>query len=133
MYKRQGFNKIIPVADNLLGIPYKWGGKTSLGFDCSGLVQSVLKVCGFKVPRDSNQQLDYFSNTIDILSSEPGDIHFFGIKDKVTHVGFSTGGTGLLHSQGYVKRESLDPKHDDFNAELLDMYLSSHSIKRKFQ
>ena len=128
-----GFNKIIPVADNLLGIPYKWGGKTSLGFDCSGLVQSVLKVCGFKVPRDSNQQLDYFSNTIDILSSEPGDIHFFGIKDKVTHVGFSTGGTGLLHSQGYVKRESLDPKHEDFNAGLLDMYLSSHSIKRKFQ
>ena len=72
------------------------------------------------------QQLDYFSNTIDILSSEPGAIHFFGIKDKVTHVGFSTGGTGLLHSQGYDKRESLDPKNDDFNAELLDMYLSSH-------
>ena len=51
----------------------------------------------------------------------------------VTHLGFSSGGIGFLHSQGYVKRESLDPKHDDFNAELLDMYLSSHSIKRKFQ
>ena len=38
-------DKIIPTAENLLGVPYKWGGKTSLGFDCSGLVQSVLKVC----------------------------------------------------------------------------------------
>ena len=90
--------------------------------------------CGLKVPRDSHQQWDYFSysDTIDLLSSEPGDIHF-GIKKKITHVGLSTGGAGLLHSQGSVKRESLDPKHDDFNAKLLDIYLSTYSIKSKFQ
>ena len=129
-------DKIIPTAENLLGVPYKWGGKTSLGFDCSGLVQSVLKVCGLNVPRDSHQQWEYFfsfSDTIDLLSSEPGDIHFFGLKKKITHVGLSTGGTGILHSQGSVKRESLDPKHDDFNAKLLDIYLSTYSIKCKFQ
>ena len=73
------------------------------------------------------------SDTIDLLSSEPGDIHFFGLKKKITHVGLSTGGTGILHSQGSVKRESLDPKHDDFNAKLLDIYLSTYSIKCKFQ
>ena len=53
----------LTVLENLMGIPYKWGGKTSLGFDCSGLVQSVLEVYGFKVPRDSKDQwtfLKYF-------------------------------------------------------------------------
>jgi len=56
-----------------------------------------------------------------------------GIKNKITHVGLSTGGTGILHSQGSVKRESLDPKHDDFNEKLLDIYLLTYSIKCKFQ
>ena len=129
-----GSEKIISVAENLLETPYKWGGKTSLGFDCSGLVQSVLKVCGIEVPRDSSQQWNYFhNNKIDIEASEPGDLHFFGIKNDITHVGFSTGGKGLLHAQGYVKVESLDPNNGDFNQGLLDIYLSSHSIKRKFQ
>ena len=36
------FNSITKILNNLLGIPYKWGGKTTLGFDCSGLVQAVL-------------------------------------------------------------------------------------------
>ena len=129
-----GFEKIISVAENLMGTPYKWGGKTSLGFDCSGFVQSVLKVCGIEVPRDSNQQWDYFhNNKIDIEASEPGDLHFFGINDNITHVGFSTGGRGLLHAQGCVKVESLDSNNGNFNHGLLDIYLSSHSIKRKFQ
>ena len=44
--QRLDFNKINAVLHNLLNIPYKWGGKTSLGFDCSGLVQSVLNVYG---------------------------------------------------------------------------------------
>ena len=128
-----GLDQIIPVAKNLLGIPYRWGGKTSLGFDCSGLVQSVLNVCGFHVPRDSYQQRNFFKDyEIQLNKTEPGDLHFFGKDGKVTHVGFSTGGAGLLHAQGSVKKESLDLDAADVNKKLLDIYLSSHSIQRKF-
>ena len=128
-----GIDQIIPVAKNLLGIPYKWGGKTSYGFDCSGLVQSVLKVCGLSIPRDSYQQHDFFlEDEIEIDEAEPGDLHFFGKSGDITHVGLSTGKKGILHSQGSVKEESLDIRQKLANKKLIDFYISTHSIRRKF-
>ena len=132
--KKLGSGKVIELATQLVGIPYKWGGKSSLGFDCSGLVQSVLKICGLEIPRDARDQIIFFSNDqIDLSDAKPGDLHFFGSKDKVTHVGFSTKGPGLLHAQGTVKLDSIDSSKKDYNKKLLDIYLSSHSIKRKFE
>ena len=129
-----GLDQVIPVAKTLLGIPYKWGGKTSLGIDCSGLVQSVLKICGLEIPRDSTQQRDFFANDkIQMDAAEPGDLHFFGKDGSVTHVGFSTGGKGILHSQGFVKEESLDSGHKSVNEKLIDIYLSTYTIQRKFR
>ena len=125
-------NKFIKYAKSFLNVPYLWGGKSSLGFDCSGLVQTVLKVCGYDIPRDSYQQRDFLMDyKIELKKTDPGDLHFFGRKGKTTHVAFSTGGLGILHSQGKVKKESLGPG-DDFNKNLLDLYISSHSIRRKF-
>ena len=131
--EKLGFNHIIEIAENLLGIPYRWGGKTSMGFDCSGLVQSVLKLCGLVIPRDSKDQRLFLKNEqIDLFDAEPGDLHFFGVKNKVTHVGFSTKAAGILHSQGSVKIETIDPSNIKHNKNLLDIYLSTHSIRRKF-
>ena len=132
--KTLDIKKINEITENLLEIPYRWGGKTSLGFDCSGFVQTVLKVIGFSIPRDSKQQKEFFKEClIDLKNSCPGDLHFFGTKRKVSHVGLSLGGYDIIHSQGYVKKESLDKKSKRFNQELFDIYLSTHSIKRKFQ
>ena len=45
-----------------------------MGFDCSGLVQSVLKICGLPIPRDSKDQRLFLKNDqIDIMDAEPGD------------------------------------------------------------
>ena len=129
-----GFNKINVVLQNLLNVPYKWGGKTSLGFDCSGLVQSVLSVYGIKIPRDSKDQwklLEPFK--ININKAKKGDLHFFGKKGKVSHVGFACGGYDFIHSHGFVKKESLDKNDPNFNKSLLDIYLSSASIRLKFK
>ncbi len=46
----------VAVAERFLGTPYLWGGKTSLGLDCSGLVQIALNACGILCPRDSDMQ-----------------------------------------------------------------------------
>lgn len=46
----------VAVAERFVGIPYLWGGRTALGIDCSGLVQTALAAAGFKAPRDSDMQ-----------------------------------------------------------------------------
>ncbi len=46
----------VAVAERFVGVPYLWGGKTSLGIDCSGLVQTALTACGISCPRDSDMQ-----------------------------------------------------------------------------
>ncbi len=126
--------KINEITNNLVGIPYRWGGKTSLGFDCSGFVQTVLKIFGFSMPRDSKQQKDYFKDcVIDLKKSSPGDLHFFGTKGKVSHVSLSLGEYDIIHSQGCVKKQSLNKNSKNFNKNLFDIYLSTHSIKCKFQ
>lgn len=123
---RNGFDKklVISTANRLIGIPYKWGGKSSLGFDCSGLVQSVLQVCGLKIPRDSGPQLKYFkSKRVPMQDADFGDLHFFGKENKATHVGFSCGGSRILHAYGYVKEEDIKT-----NKMLSEIYLQSCSI-----
>jgi cell wall-associated NlpC family hydrolase len=47
---------MVAVAEQFLHVPYLWGGKTSLGLDCSGLVQIALTACGLPCPRDSAMQ-----------------------------------------------------------------------------
>ena len=44
------------VAEQFLGAPYLWGGRQSLGLDCSGLIQAALHACGQACPRDTDQQ-----------------------------------------------------------------------------
>ena len=48
----------VAVAERFVGTPYLWGGKSSLGIDCSGLVQIALNAAGTGCPRDSDMQQD---------------------------------------------------------------------------
>ena len=126
-------DKILDLARSLIGCPYRWGGKSSLGFDCSGFIQMVCLAAGMRIPRDSTYQRDYFLDTaIESKKSKPGDIHIFGEDGIINHVGFSTGGYGIIHCQGWVKEESLDENNIDFSKELSEKLVSSHSLRLKF-
>src|SRR3954451_16999208 len=54
----------VGVAERFLGSPYLWGGKTSLGIDCSGLVQIALNAAGLRCPRDSDMQEEALGRTL---------------------------------------------------------------------
>ncbi|MCI5044016.1 MAG: C40 family peptidase [Aquisalinus sp.] len=50
----------VAIAEKFLGAPYYWGGRTSLGLDCSALVQNAMSQIGIETPRDSGPQRTYF-------------------------------------------------------------------------
>ena len=130
---RISISNITKILKNLLGVPYKWGGKTTLGFDCSGLVQSVFQLYKVDLPRDSIDQWHFLEDyKTNLNNTKKGDLHFFGKNGKVSHVAISCGDLDFIHSQGHVKKESLDEKDPSFNQSLLDIYQSSAAVRLKF-
>jgi SH3-like domain-containing protein len=94
---------------SLLGAPYHWGGKTALGFDCSGFTQQVLAEQGLRLPRDAVHQLKA-SRLLSLGESpEPGDLIFFAAPGQAPgHVGIGLGGGYYAHCRGRVRISSLE-------------------------
>ncbi len=70
----------VAVAERFLGVPYLWGGKTSLGIDCSGLVQVALTASGVACPRDSDMQEQALGAPLridDLAGLRRGDLIFW--------------------------------------------------------
>jgi len=83
------------IAEQFLGAPYLWGGRESLGLDCSGLVQQALFACGRACPRDSDQQALLGTATrADALRR--GDLVFWR-----GHVGMMLDAARLLHANAH--------------------------------
>lgn len=87
-------------AENYLGTPYKFGGNTSSGFDCSGFTVKVFQENNFNLPRRSSDQADS-GKLIDIKTVKPGDLLFFatGGGSRVSHVGI----VHTIENDGEVK------------------------------
>ncbi len=121
-------DSIVNVAQSFLGIPYSWGGKSTLGFDCSGFVQSIFKAHDIPLPRDSHEQADFFVNEIKFDEVIPGDLLFFAEQSKISHVAISLGGTNLVNARGWVRNESLEPSSAVFSQKLKDLFVKAVSI-----
>jgi cell wall-associated NlpC family hydrolase len=100
---------LIATALALRGIPYRLGGADLNGFDCSGLVQYVMRQHGMDMPRTVIEQFDIGTPATTI---ETGDLVFFQtVGSKASHVGIAVDGETFVHapnSRGVVRVERLD-------------------------
>ncbi|MDR6405555.1 MULTISPECIES: C40 family peptidase [Chryseobacterium] len=84
----KSINDILKDAEKYIGTPYKFGGNSSSGFDCSGFTVKVFEENDYKLPRRSSDQAEA-GEKIDIKDVKPGDLLFFATTggSRVSHVG----------------------------------------------
>jgi cell wall-associated NlpC family hydrolase len=89
----------VAVCERFLGTPYLWGGKSSLGVDCSGLVQISLNAAGIGCPRDSDMQQNSLGRALDLAEVKKlqrGDLLFWK-----GHVAIARDGETIVHANAH--------------------------------
>lgn len=93
-------NKLLKEAKKFVGTPYKWGGTTPLGFDCSGFTQYVFKQFGINLPRVSFQQAKVGAR-VAVNKARPGDLIFWDNSSRnpgADHVAIYLGNGLVIHA-----------------------------------
>ncbi len=95
---------IVATAQKFLGTPYLWGGKTSLGLDCSALVQLSLAATGMKCPRDSDMQEKALGEPISLEKLQRGDLVFWK-----GHVAIAFDPETIIHANAFHMAVAVEP------------------------
>jgi cell wall-associated NlpC family hydrolase len=94
----------VAVAERFVGAPYLWGGKSSLGIDCSGLVQVACAACGIACPRDSDMQERALGQPISLAGLQRGDLIFWK-----GHVAIALGRNSMIHANAFHMAVAIEP------------------------
>ena len=103
----QHADDFVAVAERFVGTPYLWGGKSSLGIDCSGLVQVSLNAAGTGCPRDSDMQQDGLGRKLNPAESKKlqrGDLIFWK-----GHVAIVRDATSIVHANAHPMATAVEP------------------------
>jgi cell wall-associated NlpC family hydrolase len=99
----------VAVAERFLGTPYLWGGRESLGLDCSGLVLQARLACGLACPRDTDQQ-EMLGRGIDRAEFGRGDLVFWK-----GHVAIGLDAERIVHANGFHMMVAIEPLDEAIN------------------
>jgi cell wall-associated NlpC family hydrolase len=94
----------VATAERFVGVPYLWGGKTSFGIDCSGLVQLALSAAGIVCPRDSDMQEAVVGQRIVVSNLRRGDLMFWK-----GHVAIVRDNVTLIHANAFHMAVAVEP------------------------
>lgn len=96
----------VTIAESHLGLPYIWGGVSTQGLDCSGLVQSSLRASGVDAPRDADMQQAELGRALPLKQSglKRGDLIFWK-----GHVGIMMSSRQMIHANAYHMMVATEP------------------------
>lgn len=116
----------VATARRFMGAPYAWGGRSSIGLDCSALVQLALASAGVAAPRDSDLQEAAVGTVVDggVEAAKPGDLLFWP-----GHVAILTGGGKILHANAHHMAVA-EEKLSEFRARTLDSVGEVRTVRR---
>ncbi len=97
----------VAVAEMFLGAPYLWGGKTSLGIDCSGLVQVALQAAGIACPRDTDMQEAALGAPAVLTDLRRGDLVFWK-----GHVAVARDAETIVHANAHHMMVAIEPARE---------------------
>lgn len=100
-------------AMQMVGVPYRWGGTTPEGFDCSGLVQFVWRNAGIRLPRTAAEQLGATA-PVTLEAAQPGDLLFFRDRGAISHVAIYIGEGRFVHAPRGGREVSLSSFDSDY-------------------
>lgn len=108
-------SRIVTAAQSYLGTPYRHGGTTHRGVDCSGLVIAVFAESHIDLPRTSLDQ-SQVGVAVDASDLLPGDLVFFRTSRGrgVSHVGIFIGNGRFIHASTSARRVRIDALDDDY-------------------
>jgi cell wall-associated NlpC family hydrolase len=94
----------VSVAEQFLGVPYVWGGKTFEGLDCSGLAQTALQAAGIAAPRDTDMMEKALGRAVPQQNLKRGDLVFWK-----GHMGVMRDAETLLHANAHFMQVTSEP------------------------
>ena len=100
----QNATDFVAVAEQFLGVPYVWGGKTFQGLDCSGLIQTALQAAGVSAPRDTDMMERELGQIVAGEKVRRGDLIFWK-----GHVGVMRDSETLLHANATFMQVTSEP------------------------
>jgi cell wall-associated NlpC family hydrolase len=108
--EESGFDReiVVTTATAMVGAPYRYGGASPQGFDCSGLVVYSYASAGVEGLPRSTRELMKHTDRVPLAELEPGDLLFFEVgRGKVSHVGIFVADRTFVHAPSRGKRVAM--------------------------